>query len=51
VNEAKEGKVKVTVMHKLSEQGIERIVSLLKENKPSPENSTEAAIGEYVSCP
>jgi site-specific DNA-methyltransferase (adenine-specific)/adenine-specific DNA-methyltransferase len=38
VDEEKEGKKRVTAMHKLSEQEIERIVSLLKESKPLPED-------------
>jgi len=37
-------------MRKLSEQEIERIVSLLKESKPLPEDYKEAAIGANVSC-
>ena len=38
MDEGKEGKARVTVMPKLSEQEIERIVSLLKEGKPLPED-------------
>lgn len=38
MHEGEEGKARVTVMRKLSEQEIERIVSLLKEGKPLPED-------------
>jgi len=38
VREGEEGKARVTVMRKLSEQKIERIVSLLKESKFLPED-------------
>jgi len=38
VGEGEEGKARVTAMRKLSEQDIERIVSLLKEGKPLPED-------------
>jgi len=51
MDEGKEGKERVTAMRKLSEQEFERIVGLLKEGKPLPEDYTEAAIGVYVSCP
>jgi hypothetical protein len=33
-----EGKARITAMRKLSEQEIERIVSLLREGKPLPED-------------
>mgnify|MGYP001346235438 FL=1 len=38
MREGEERKARVTVMRKLSEQEIERIVSLLKEGKPLPED-------------
>ena len=38
MDEGKEGKERVTAMRKLSEQEIERIVSLLKEGEPLPED-------------
>jgi site-specific DNA-methyltransferase (adenine-specific)/adenine-specific DNA-methyltransferase len=38
MGEAEEGKARVTAMRKLSEQEIERIVSLLREGKPLPED-------------
>jgi site-specific DNA-methyltransferase (adenine-specific)/adenine-specific DNA-methyltransferase len=38
MDEGKEGKERVTTVRKLSEQEIERIVSLLKEGKPLPED-------------
>jgi hypothetical protein len=38
MDKEEEGKERVTTMHKLSEQEIERIVSLLKDGKPLPED-------------
>lgn len=38
MREGEEGKARVTVMRKLSEQEIERVVSLLREGKPLPED-------------